>query len=81
MPRPIGWTKKDPELGKLKIEARFFGPQLTFHRKAGRFESWETFTPDEEDWDRLNELAENKYRRGKVQEKQMRIIKARGEKL
>jgi hypothetical protein len=81
MPRPIGWTKKDPELGKLKIEARFFGPQLTFHRQAGRFESWETFTPDEEDWDRLNELAENKYRRGKVQEKQMRIIKARGEKL
>ncbi len=81
MPRPIGWTKKDPELGKLKIEARFFGPQLTFHRQAGRFESWETFTPDEEDWDRLNELAENKYRRGKVQEKQMRIIQARGEKL
>lgn len=81
MPRPIGWTKKDPELGKLKIEARFFGPTLTFHRQAGRFESWETFTPDEEDWDRLNELAENKYRRGKVQEKQMRIIQARGEKL
>jgi len=81
MPRPIGWTKKDPELGKLKIEARFFGPKLTFHRQAGRFESWETFTPDDEDWDRLNELAENKYRRGKVQEKQMRIIQARGEKL
>ena len=81
MPRPIGWTKRDPELGKLKIEARFFGSKLTFHRQAGRFESWETFTPDEEDWDRLNELAENKYCRGKVQEKQMRIIQARGEKL
>lgn len=81
MPRPIGWTKKDPELGKLKIEARFFGPKLTFHRQAGRFEAWEAFTPNEEDWDRLNELAENKFRRGKVQEKQMRIIQARGEKL
>ena len=81
MPRPIGWTKKDTELGKLKIEARFFGLKLTFHRQAGRFEPWESFEPVEEDWDTLNELAENKFRRGKVQEKQMRIIKARGEKL
>ncbi|HCR28490.1 MAG TPA: hypothetical protein DIV79_00545 [Opitutae bacterium] len=81
MPRPIGWTKKDPDLGKLKIEARFFGSKLTFHRQNGRFEPWEIFTPDNEDWDTLNELAENKFRRGKVQEKQMRIIQARGEKL
>lgn len=80
MPRPIGWNKRDPELGKLKIEARIFGSQLTFHRQSGRFEPWETFTPTEEDWDQLIELAENKFQRGKVQEKHMRIIRARGEK-
>ncbi len=78
MPRPIGWIKRDPELGKLKIEARFFGPALTFHRQAGRFEQWETFTPDEEDWDKLVELAENKFQRGKLKQAQLRIIQARG---
>ncbi|MBT7866369.1 MAG: hypothetical protein HN763_08445, partial [Opitutales bacterium] len=51
MARPIGWNKRDPELGKLKIEARFFGDKLTFLRQAGRFEEWEEFIPDEEDWD------------------------------
>lgn len=81
MPRPIGWNKRDPELGKLKIEARFFGPTLTFHRQVGRFEQWETFTPSEEDWDKLTELAENKFQRGKVQKKQMQIIRARGDKV
>ena len=81
MPRPIGWNKRDPELGKLKIEARFFGPALTFHRQSGRFEQWETFTPSEEDWDKLIELAENKFQRGKVKKKQMQIIRARGDKV
>jgi hypothetical protein len=80
MPRPIGWNKRDPELGKLKIEARFFGSALTFYRQSGRFEQWETFTPSEEDWDKLNVLAENKFQRGKMQKKQMRIIRARGDK-
>jgi hypothetical protein len=46
-----------------------------------RFEQWETFTPSEEDWDKLNELAENKFQRGKMQKKQMRIIRARGDKV
>ena len=80
MPRPIGWIKRDPDLGKLKIEARFFGPKLTFHRQAGRFEQFEEFKPTTEDWDKLTELAENKYQRGKVQEGQMKIIRKRGRK-
>jgi len=81
MPKPIGWNKRDPERGKLKIEARFFGPHLTFHRQAARFEPWETFTPSEEDWDKLTELAENKFDRGKLNDSQMKIIRARGEKV
>ena len=80
MARAIGWIKKDPELGKLKIEARFFGNSLTFYRQAMRYEQWEAFEPNDEDWDKLTELAENKFRRGKVQEKHMKLVKARGEK-
>ncbi|MDQ8180068.1 hypothetical protein [Pelagicoccus sp. SDUM812005] len=80
MPRPIGWNKRDPELGKLKIEARIYGNKLTFHRQAGRFEQWEEFTPDEEDWDTINELAANKAQRGKVQAQHLKIIQARGRK-
>lgn len=80
MPRPIGWNKRDPELGKLKIEARIFGSKLTFYRQAGRFEQWEEFTPKEEDWDTVNELAANKFQRGKVQAQHLKIIQARGRK-
>jgi len=80
MARPIGWIKRDPELGKLKIEARFFGSALRFYRQAARFEQWEAFEPSDEDWDKLSELAENKYQRGKVQDKHLKLVKARGEK-
>jgi len=80
MARPIGWIKKDPELGKLKIEARFFGNSLSFYRQAERFEQWEVFEPSEEDWDKLTTLAENKFQRGKAQEKHMKLVRARGEK-
>ncbi|MDE0768645.1 MAG: hypothetical protein OSB19_09660 [Opitutaceae bacterium] len=81
MARPIGWNKRDPELGKLKIEARFFGDKLTLYRQLSRFEEWETFTPDEEDWDILTKLAENKFNRGKVKKKHMQVILARGDKV
>jgi len=81
MARPIGWNKRDPELGKLKIEARFFGDKLTLYRQLSCFEEWETFTPDEEDWDILTKLAENKFNRGKVKKKHMQVILARGDKV
>ena len=81
MARPIGWIKRDPELGKLKIEARFFGTELTFYRQAARFDQWEAFSPDDDDWDTLTRLAENKLQRGKVQPKHMKVIRARGEKI
>ncbi len=80
MPRPIGWIKTDPELGKLKIEARFFGNELTFHHQAARFENWEEFEPEKEDWDTLERLATNKHQRGKVSDKHMKLVKARGRK-
>lgn len=80
MPRPIGWIKKDPELGKLKIEARIFGNKLAFFRQPARFESWEEFTPNDEDWEKINELALNKFQRGKVQEQHLKLIQARGRK-
>lgn len=81
MPRPIGWIKRDPELGKLKIEARIFGNKLTFYRQSGRFENWEEFVPTNDDWDTLNELATNKFQRGKVQAQHLKVIQARGRKL
>ena len=80
MPRPIGWNTKDPERGKLKIEARIFGNKLTFYRQAGRFENWEAFTPTNEDWDKVIQLAENKFQRGKVQSQHLKLIQARGRK-
>lgn len=78
MPRAIGWIKKDPELGKLKVEARIFGNKLTFYRQSARFELWEEFKPSPEDWDALNELAANKFNRGKVQAAHLRLIQSRG---
>jgi hypothetical protein len=72
MARPIGWNKRDPELG---------GDKLTLYRQLSRFEEWETFTPDEEDWDILTKLAENKFNRGKVKKKHMQVILARGDKV
>ncbi len=81
MPRPIGWTKTDQELGKLKVEARFFGNRLSFHHQAARFDNWEEFEPNEEDWDTLQRLSENKFQRGKMSQKHMNLVKARGRKV
>ena len=80
MRRGLGWNKKDPELGKLEIEARIFGDKLTFHRQRARFEEWEEFKPTEEDWDVANMHALNKFNRGKLQERHLKVFQARGRK-
>ena len=59
---------------------RFFGNELTFHHQAARFENWEEFEPEREDWDTLERLATNKHQRGKVSDKHMKLVKARGRK-
>lgn len=80
MARPIGWQKKDPEGGKFKVEARIYGDSLTFVRQFARFDNWEEFEPEEEDWDMVNHLAENKHQRGKLTGRNMKLIRARGAK-
>ncbi|MCH6258963.1 hypothetical protein MLD52_20575 [Puniceicoccaceae bacterium K14] len=78
MPRQIGWIERDEELGKLKIEVRFFGDQITFVRQAGRFEPFNEFKPTKEHWDKLEELGKNKFQRGKLTGRYMKLIEARG---
>ena len=81
MARPIGWQVRDPELGKVKIEARFFGSTLTLYRQAGRHDLWKTFTPTDDDWDELERLARNKLQRGLITDKNMKLVLARGKKI
>ncbi len=81
MPRQIGWIERDPELGKLKIEVRIFGDKITFVRQAGRFEHFEEFKPSEEQWDQLIELGRNKFNRGKINARYMKLFEARGKKI
>lgn len=80
MPRQIGWIERNEELGKLKIEVRFFGEKMTWVRQAGRFENFTEFEPTPEHWDQLNKLAINKFHRGKLTQRYLTLIQARGVK-
>lgn len=78
MRRPIGWSARSSDGAKLRVEARLFGGAIRFFRQARRYESWEAFEPEEEDWETLEELALNRFKRGKLKKEELALIRARG---
>ena len=63
MRQKIGWTEKDPERGKLDVEAARNRNLWTFTKRANRREEWETFDPKVPDWENLLDVLERKYQR------------------
>ena len=57
-----------------------FAGKLTFHRQITRYEQFEEFSPSDEDWDTVIEKALNLFQRGKIQDKELKTIQARGKK-
>ncbi len=73
----IGWWRKDPILGKLKIQVIYHGREFTFQRQAGRFQDWEDFHPDEEDWQRLEKDIFDRVQRGLMDKSWINLVAKR----
>jgi len=63
MRQKIGWTEKDPERGKLDVEAERNRNHWTFTKRANRRQEWETIEPKVADWENLLDVLERKYQR------------------
>ncbi|HEX9784823.1 MAG TPA: hypothetical protein VGA56_19100 [Opitutaceae bacterium] len=60
----LGWWRRDEEHGKHQVHLRIFGGKLVWRRQMKRFSPWEPYVnPDDEDWERALELAENRLQR------------------
>jgi hypothetical protein len=63
MRQKLGWKEKDPERGKLEVEAARERNQWTFTKRGHRTEDWETVEPRVADWENLLDVLERKYQR------------------
>lgn len=82
MRHSLGWTEKDPERGKLEVEAARERNHWTFTKRGHRSEDWETVEPTVTDWENLLDVLERKYQRRRcawrdVEQVQLELEKAK----
>jgi hypothetical protein len=71
----FGWWKKDPEQGKFQINVVVHGGNIEWTRHQGHHTSWEPYTPNDEDRERLIFEAEKRVPRRLISSKQFDEIK------
>ena len=71
----IGWNRRDETTGKrIRIEFKLVRRDVTWKVQRDRYETRETFEPDESDWDELFERLDKHLKRGKVQLPDIKLI-------
>ncbi len=75
MAMEFGWWSKDDEVGKFQVVVEVHGGNITWTRKYGHHIPWESYKPQEEDWDRLLSEAERRVPRRLLSPKQFAEIK------
>lgn len=73
----IGWWRRDPELGKLKIQVLYHGREFSFQRQSGRYQDWEDFSPGEEDWQHLEKDIADRVQRGLMDKSWLDLVAKR----
>lgn len=77
MSMEIGWWKTDPDKGKFQVRVVIHGGNITWSRKQGHHQPWETYAPvTDEDWDKMLKEAETRVPRRLISPKQFAAIKA-----
>jgi hypothetical protein len=74
MATEFGWWAKD-ENGKFQVVAEVHGGNVSWTRKQGHHQPWETHKPSDDDWDRLLSEAERRVPRRLLSPKQFAEIK------
>lgn len=74
----IGWWRRTPEEGKYKVQVLYHGRAIRWERQLARFEDWQEYTPDDEDWDRLESDINDRIKRGLMEKFWLDLVKKRG---
>ncbi|MBL9207895.1 MAG: hypothetical protein JNN01_22620 [Opitutaceae bacterium] len=74
MSMEFGWWDKDETGKKYQILADIHGGNVTWTRKQGHHQSWETHPPTDLDWDRLLDEARRRVPRRLLSPKQFAVI-------
>lgn len=71
----MGWKKRDEDGKRFKVQCDLVRTDLTWKMKPARFEQWERFTPDENDWEALLETLDRNYVRGKIKPEDITLVR------
>lgn len=80
MRNKISWWRRDEEGRKYQAQIRWFGGKMSWHKQMARGDEWESYAPDEEDWERADKDLKDRFRRGLVEEKILVVVSKRGAK-
>ena len=75
MSTEFGWWARDAEGKKFQVCADFHGNNLTWLRKSGHHQSWESYPPTDDDWDKLLAEAARRLPRRLLSQKQFDALK------
>lgn len=71
----FGWWNKDEEGRKFQVSVAVHGGNIEWSRKQGHHTSWEPYTPNDDDRERLIGEAERRLPRRLITQKQFEEIK------
>jgi hypothetical protein len=76
MTTDFGWWARDADGRKYQVRATVFGGAITWTRKQGHHQPWQTYSlPTDEDWDLLLAEAERRVPRRLLSPAQFAAIK------
>ena len=71
----FGWWNKDADGKKFQVSVSVHGGNIAWTRKQGHHTSWEDYSPDDDDRERLIAEAEKRLPRRLITQKQFEEIK------
>ncbi|GEM_PF-1728413 len=75
MRKRIGWTRRDPDGGRYKVQVWFFAGTWHWESQRRRYEPWTRYTPDSEDWDQLEADVSRRIARGLLEAEELRLLR------
>ncbi len=71
----LGWYKRDEEGRRVKVDFALVREKMTWRLKPARFDQWQTFQPESEDWEALFDAIARYEARGRVDPTDVRLVK------
>ena len=77
MKKKIAWTRFNEQGERFEIRVKLFGGKVFWKQKAGRNIPGEAYSPDESDWEQLEDEVRRRMQRGTLKKEDMQTVRSR----